>query len=133
MAYPFASQAPTPLETLQLLQAPSGQLSADGQLRELMQERRRHHQSSNGGLWYLSPALMQSLGHLDGMEGLVIADPAAATWLQLRFGGQISPTSLATDSLDQMALALPAAAVAAAPIRMRRAADGVKPMSSKEP
>lgn len=133
MAHPFSPLAEAPVACLQLLKAPSGQLSGDGQLRELMQERRRHLNTANGGLWYLSPAMLQSLGHLDGQEGLVIADPAAATWLQLRFGGQLSPLALSLASLDQLALALPAAAVAAAPIKMRRAADGAKPISSREP
>ena len=54
MAHPFASQPLQPLLDVQLLLAPGRQLSGDGQLRELMQERRRHLGDGSGGLWYLS-------------------------------------------------------------------------------
>jgi len=59
MAHPF--QPDTCSLALQLLVAPCSQLSGDGQLRELMQERRRHLGSASGGLWYLPPALTAEL------------------------------------------------------------------------
>jgi hypothetical protein len=96
----------TPLN-LQVLLTPPGQLSGDGQLRELMLERRRHLNSASGDLWVLP-------GGREGQEALAIADPAVATWLQLRFGGVLQPARLDRSWLDQMALELPAAAGAPA-------------------
>jgi hypothetical protein len=95
---------------LRLLVAPLGQLSGDGQLRELIQERRGHAASSHGGLWYLSPALMHELGLSSGQEGLAIAEPSAAAWLQLRFGGLLQSLSVSGAWLESHALNLPAAA-----------------------
>jgi hypothetical protein len=54
MAMPFAPQCsppPTDLRPLQLLVAPFPELSGDGQLRELMLERRRHQGIGEAGLW----------------------------------------------------------------------------------
>ena len=102
--------------SLQLLLAPCGQLSGDGQLRELMQERRRHVGNASGGLWYLPPALAAELP-LPGevaYEALAIADPSAAVWLQLRFGGTLRSASLSSAWLHEKALELPAPAPQAA-------------------
>ena len=92
----------TPLN-LQLLLAPPGQLSGDGQLRELMLERRRHLNSASGDLWVLPRGR-------EGQEAIAIADPAVAIWLQLRFGGVLQPARIHRAWLDRMALELPAAA-----------------------
>ena len=57
MVHPFFLQLLQPQLDVQLLLDPCYQLSGDGQLRELMQERRRHLVDGSGGLWYLSPEL----------------------------------------------------------------------------
>ncbi len=102
--------------SLQLLLAPCGQLSGDGQLRELMQERRRHVGNASGGLWYLPQALTAELPLPGDMacEALAIADPSAAVWLQLRFGGSLRSASLSSAWLHEKALELPAPAPQAA-------------------
>ena len=110
MAHPFLPVPGRARLDLQVLVAASGRLSGDGQLRELMQERRRHLHSPSGGLWSLSPARMRELGHPEGLEGLAIEDPKAATWLQLRFGGSLRPMALSAEGLDRLAQALPASA-----------------------
>ena len=116
MAHPFASQPLQPLLDVQLLLAPSRQLSGDGQLRELMQERRRHLGDGSGGLWYLSAERLAELGH-GGLqlssgytEALAIREPRAAEWLQLRFGGRLQPISLSSAWLMGEVLELPAPA-----------------------
>ncbi len=110
MVLPF--QPDTRSLALQLLMAPCGQLSGDGQLRELMQERRRHLGSASGGLWYLPPALTGELTLPAGgpQEALAIADPSAAVWLQLRFGGSLHNSDLSSAWLHEKALELPAPA-----------------------
>jgi hypothetical protein len=67
MAHPFASQPFQSQLDVQLLLAPSRQLSGDGQLRELMQERRHHLGDGSGGLWYLSPERLAEL-RFSGLE-----------------------------------------------------------------
>jgi hypothetical protein len=116
MAHPFASQPFQSQLDVQLLLAPSRQLSGDGQLRELMQERRRHLGDGSGGLWYLSPQRLIELSHIGlqlgsgDTEALAIREPRAAEWLQLRFGGQLHPISLSSAWLMGEALELPAPA-----------------------
>ena len=116
MAHPFASQPFQSQLAVQLLLAPCGQLSGAGQLRELMQERRRHLGDGSGGLWYLSPERLAELRHCglqlsaDGTEALAIREPHAAQWLQLRFGGQLQPISLSSAWLMDEALELSAPA-----------------------
>ncbi|PWL23673.1 MAG: hypothetical protein DCO99_00680 [Synechococcus sp. XM-24] len=116
MAHPFASQPFQSQLDVQLLLAPSRQLSGDGQLRELMQERRRHLGDGSGGLWYLSPERLAELRFCGlelsagSNEALAIREPRAAEWLQLRFGGQLQPISLSTAWLMDEALELPAPA-----------------------
>ena len=116
MAHPFASQPFQSQLAVQLLLAPSRQLSGDGQLRELMQERRRHLGDDSGGLWYLSPEHLAQLQHCglqlssDGTEALAIREPHAAEWLQLRFGGHLQPISLSSAWLMGEVLELPAPA-----------------------
>jgi hypothetical protein len=116
MAHPFASQPFQSQLDVQLLLAPSRQLSGDGQLRELMQERRRHLGDGSGGLWYLSPERLAELRFCGlelsagSNEALAIREPRAAEWLQLRFGGQLQPISLSSAWLMDEALELPAPA-----------------------
>ncbi len=94
--------------SFQLLVARLPQLSGDGQLRELMRERRRHFSSASGGLWYVSPHQLIRLGLGGaGLEAVAIADPAVAHWLQLRFGGTVRTVNLSEDRLSAEALALP--------------------------
>ena len=114
MALPFQPDA-SPL-TLQLLVAPCGDLSGDGQLRELMQERRRYLGSASGGLWYLPPTLAAELPlpAEEAREALAIADPSAAVWLQLHFGGSLHSAILSSAWLQENALELPAPAPQAA-------------------
>ena len=109
-------------DTLQLLLAPQGQLSDDGQLRELMCERRRHaalceggEDGENcGGLWFLPESLCRQHFGLEGMEGLVARAGSTAIWLQLRFGGQLQTITLSSDWLSARAMALPPSAPEAA-------------------
>jgi hypothetical protein len=96
----------TPGFRLLLVSAP--QLSGDGQLRELIEERRSRF-GDRADLWYLSPAGVHALALGNpGEEAVVAADPAVITWLQLRFGGRIGPVSLGRAELQASAAALPA-------------------------
>ena len=102
MAHPFDPASPSRRDCLQLLIAPCGSLSADGQLRELIRERRRHAAlgeggEDGGGLWFLP-------------EGLVTQASRTAIWLQLRFGGQLQTINLPSDWLCAKAMALPPSA-----------------------
>jgi hypothetical protein len=93
---------------LLLLLAPLGQLSGDGQLRELMKERRGHG-GGDAELWYLPPFLLVSLGlGRRDQEGLAALDPGVITWLQLRFGGVVKSASIDPASLAAKAQTLPA-------------------------
>ena len=84
-----------------LLLAPFGQLSGDGQLRELIKERRGHG-GGDAQLWYLPPFLLVSLGlGSRDQEGIAALEPGVITLLQLRFGGVVS----AAADLDQASLA----------------------------
>jgi hypothetical protein len=105
-----ASGAPDGSRRLGLLLAPQGQLSGDGQLRELIQEQ-REHKEAEAAIWYLPPALVRQLAlGPAGEEAVAAADPATLTWLQLRFGGSIRPCDLRPEALAQQAAALPPAA-----------------------
>lgn len=92
-----------------LLVAARGRLSGDGQLRELMRERRRHDSLAGHGdsLWYLSAELCQQQFGLAEMEAVVVRETSAAIWLQLRFGGELRPIALDADWLHQRARGLP--------------------------
>lgn len=99
---------------LGLLLAPQGQLSGDGQLRELIQEQ-RERKGSEAPIWYLPPALVRQLGlGAATEEAVAAADAATLTWLQLRFGGAIRPCDLRPEALAERAAALPPAAPLAA-------------------
>ena len=110
----FLSPGPSPLscdpraDSLPLLLAPLGQLSADGQLRELIGER-RDRRNGTGPIWYLPPELVAALGLGQGSaeEAVVTTDAAVLTWLQLRFGGRRCTASLSTLWLDREAKSLP--------------------------
>ena len=103
-----AANSQTPL----LLLAPLGQLSGDGQLRELIQERRGHgagnHGDGDAQLWYLPPFLLVNL-RLGGrnQEGIAALETGVITWLQLRFGGCAGTLALPAGWLQERAGALP--------------------------
>ncbi|MCP9888247.1 hypothetical protein KBY96_09955 [Cyanobium sp. ATX 6A2] len=105
-ADPLAPAAVTPM---QVLLAPAPQLSGDGQLRELIQER-RECSGGTGSIWYLPPELVAAQGLGQGLEAVVTPTAAVCTWLQLRFGGCPSQAPLASAWLDAEAGALPPAA-----------------------
>lgn len=109
---PHSTDTPVPLW---LLQAPAGQLSGDGQLHELIRERRSkaHESDADRELWYLPPALCQQHFGRGDLEAIISAGSSAATWLQLRFGGALQTTVLHRNWLRLHALALPPAAAPA--------------------
>jgi hypothetical protein len=100
---------------LPLLLAATGQLSGDGQLRELIAER-RERQGAQVELWYVPPAVLAALlpEHAAGTEAVVAADPAVITWLQLRFGGSLGTAVLDPQQLHNRAGGLPPRAPLAA-------------------
>ena len=122
MAIPFEPQLgppPTDLLQLQLLVAPFPALSGDGQLRELMLERRRHQAIGEAGLWYCPPNLSSMLGVVGRRSGIeqpgqaeaiAILEPSVAVWLQLRFGGALRPMQLSSAWLRTEAIDLPSPA-----------------------
>ena len=96
-------------QAMQVLLAPQGLLSGDGQLRELIQER-RNHLGGNADIWYLPSVLTGTLAHSDEWEALAIRDAGTAAWLHLRLGGELMTVNLSRAWLDQAALKLPAPA-----------------------
>ena len=119
---PFEPQ-PGPPQTdllqLQLLVAPFPELSGDGQLLELMLERRRHQGIGEAGLWYCPPSFCS----MQGSEAIAIldpsvavwlqlrlGDPSVAVWLQLRLGGDLRPMQLSSAWLMSEAIDLPSPA-----------------------
>ena len=119
MATPFGpklDQPPTDRLQLQLLVAPFPELRGDGQLRELMLERRRHPGIGDAGLWYCPPSVSSMLGVVarpSGIEqpgpseAIAILDPSVAVWLQLRLGGALRPMQLSSAWLRCEAIDLP--------------------------
>lgn len=101
---------PSAVPCLQLLLAPAGELSGDGQLRELMREQRRHSVDGSGGIWYLPAHHCRHLLRRQGVEGVVLLERGTAVWLQLRFGGTLQPVHLPAAWLSERALALAPAA-----------------------
>lgn len=96
------------VDALPVLLAPLGQLSADGQLRELIEERRGRHEGT-GPIWYLQPDQVATLG-LDQactQEAVVTTSAPVLTWLRLRFGGRTSLAPVSQAWLDAEAKALP--------------------------
>ena len=94
---------------LHLLLAPCGQLSGDGQLGELIRER-RSRLGGDGGILYLSPELLaaEQLASAD-QEAVAAQDSAVITWLQLRFGGRRQSWELPVAALPTGSLNLPPA------------------------
>ncbi|WP_094584035.1 hypothetical protein [Synechococcus sp. BO 8801] len=118
-----------PLRSLSFLVAPLGQLSGDGQLRELIEERRQR-KGADVELWYLGQDLVEELRLAQAfrhppakdqertrpqgpIEAIVAGDAAVITWLQLRFGGCAGTLALPTGWLQERAAALPPRAPAA--------------------
>jgi hypothetical protein len=83
-----------------------GQLSGDGQLRELIEERRACR-GGTGPIWYLPSAHVAALGQGQGEEAVATPSSAVLTWLLLRFGGSTSAAAIPTDWLEAEATALP--------------------------
>jgi hypothetical protein len=107
---PAGAAGPDGSRRLGLLLGPQGQLSGDGQLRELIQEQ-RERKGAEAAIWYLPPDLVRQLGLGTAEEEAVAsADAATLTWLQLRFGGAVRPCNLRPEDLAQQAAALPPAA-----------------------
>jgi hypothetical protein len=103
-----------PLRSLSFLVAPLGELSADGQLRELIEERRQS-KGADVDLWYLGPDLVEELALGNAQEEAVLAgDPAVITWLWLRFGGRPGTFRLSPTLLHERTGGLPPKAPAAA-------------------
>ncbi|MEA5392551.1 hypothetical protein VB738_14905 [Cyanobium gracile UHCC 0139] len=119
------TQNPTtaPLRSLSFLVAPLGQLSGDGQLRELIEERRQR-KGADVELWYLGPELVEELRLAQAfrnppakdqdqarpqetIEAIVAGDAAVITWLELRFGGCTGSLALQAGWLQERAGALP--------------------------
>jgi hypothetical protein len=119
MAAPFPGARPAPAAgaagCCSVLLAPLGQLSGDGQLRELMEERRAC-QGGTGPIWYLPPAQVAALGlgHGEGEEAVATPSSAVLTWLQLRFGGRTREAAIPLEWLEAVARALPPGARLAA-------------------
>jgi hypothetical protein len=119
-----ATQTPTtaPLRSLSFLVAPLGQLSGDGQLRELIEERRQR-KGAEVELWYVGPDLVEELRlrhafshppgaipagpHGERIEAIVAGEEAVITWLQLRFGGCSGTLAIPSGWLQERAAALP--------------------------
>jgi len=89
---------------LHLLLAPLGQLSGDGLLRELIAER-RDRRGTGVEIWCLPPPALTSLlpDLPTGQDGVVVGDPVAITWLQLRIGGAVSTAALDPEWLQAQA------------------------------
>ncbi len=139
------TQAPTsaPLRSLSFLVAPLGQLSGDGQLRELIEERRQRN-GADVELWYLGPDLVEELRLAQAfrhsrakdqdqlrpqepIEAIVAGDAAVVTWLELRFGGCAGTLALPTGWLQERAAALPPRAPAAATATATSSARAARP------
>ncbi len=123
-----ATQTPTtaPLRSFSFLVAPLGQLSQDGQLRELIEERRQR-KGADVELWYLGPDLVEELRlrhafshppgvipagpHGEGVEAIVAGEESVITWLQLRFGGCAGTLAIPTNWLQERAMGVPEAAL----------------------
>ncbi len=97
------------LKAVYVLLAPVGQLSANGQLRETVQER-RNRKGDAAAFWYLSPELVQKFNLSgSGFEGVVAEELTAINWLKLRLGGERTRAELDLDQLREEANALPPA------------------------
>ncbi len=97
---------------LHVLLAPAGQLSGDGQLRELIQKR-RERRGGSGPIWYLASSQVSEWGLGHGLEAVVTANGSLLPWLQLRFGGRSRNVAIPVAWLEREARALPQEALPA--------------------
>ncbi len=122
------TQTPTsaPLRSFSFLVAPLGELSQDGQLRELIEERRQR-KGAEVELWYLGPDLVEELRlgqafshppgaipagpHGERIEAIVAGEESVITWLQLRFGGCAGTLAIPKNWLQERAMGVPEAAL----------------------
>ena len=94
-------------KALHALLAPVGQLSANGQLRETVKERRKR-QGTFVPFWYLSPELVRKFNLSGtGMEAVVAEELTAINWLKLRFGGESCTIQIDIEELREYATDLP--------------------------
>ena len=92
---------------LYVLLAPVGQLTGNGQLRETVSER-RNRLGEDVPFWYLSAELVKKFQLSDSVfEAVVSDDSTVIDWVRLRFGGEISTSSLDINELRQYAMELP--------------------------
>ena len=97
-------------KTFFVLIAPVGQLCGNGQLRETISER-RNRKGNDVPFWYLSPELVRNFGISECIKEAVVAEEKTSiTWLQLRFGGDLSTFEFDQDLLIQDAMGLPPSA-----------------------
>jgi len=96
--------------TFNILIAPTGQLTGNGQLRESMFER-RSRKGNEYPMWYLNSDLVIrfKLSDKKGFEAVVADDPSTITWLKLRFGGERFTAIMDIDELWEHASQLPEA------------------------
>ena len=98
-------------QALYVLVAPAGQLTANGQLRETIRER-RNRKGEDVVFFYLSPDLVQKFDISGlGFEAVVAEDLTAINWLKMRFGGESQTIQLDIDQLYEQASALPPAPI----------------------
>ncbi|MBW4529067.1 MAG: hypothetical protein KME02_00125 [Aphanothece saxicola GSE-SYN-MK-01-06B] len=131
-----------PLRSFSFLVAPLGELSEDGQLRELIEERRQR-KGADVELWYLGPDLVEELRlgqafshpagarhadpHGERIEAIVAGDASVITWLQLRFGGCAGSLAIPSGWLQERAGGLPPRAPVAVGCSLRGTPPGVVP------
>ncbi|WP_320674606.1 hypothetical protein [Prochlorococcus sp. MIT 1341] len=94
-------------DVVYVLIAPVGQLSANGQLRETVKER-RNRQGDDVAFWYLSPELVKQFQlSVKDVEGVVATELTAINWLKLRLGGECFNAQLDIEKLRALATELP--------------------------
>ena len=95
---------------LNILLAPLGQLSGDGQLLESFSER-RGRKGKDYPMWYLNSNLVKefNLSSKEDYEAVVAEESLVIAWLKLRFGGESTKATLDKHKLWDIAGDLPPA------------------------